>query len=310
MILRQLKIGIKKLGIAALVVAGVFLVDRFCHRQTDGFALYKICSDLSFQKEWEVAPLSLEEETALEGILDQPYTYFAKGAQSYVFLSEDGKYVMKFFRIYHLRPPLLLTALDWPPPFRAYRQSKIKQKRQELEKDFNSYKIAYEQFKEETGLVYLHLNKTEGRHQKLKLHDKIGVVHELDLDRMEFLVQKRATLSYPTLAHITDSEGVESGKQALTALVGLLALRIQKGIKDKDPDLNTNFGFLDGHQPVQIDVGRFRIEPDAPPPSPEGLRDEIIRITDNLNQWLRVRYPALSAHLESEIRQLVANDER
>lgn len=298
-----LRTKVKKLGIVLLSIAGVFCVDRFCHRQTDGFSLYKIRSNLSFHPEWEVAPLSIDQQEHLESILNQPYSYLAKGAQSYVFTSADEKYVIKFFRIYHLRPPFWLTAVDWPPPLQFYRQTKIEQKRQELEKDFNSYKIAYEQFKEETGLVYLHLNKTEGLHPKLKLYDKIGVIHELDLDQMEFLVQKRATLSYPSIAHIAETEGLEAGKNVLTAFVDLIASRIRKGIKDKDPDLNTNFGFL-GHTPIQIDVGRFRIEPDAPPLSEKMIRDEVIRITDNLNQWLRVRYPLLASHLESEIQQL------
>ena len=59
-----------------------------------------------------------------------------------------------------------------------------------LKHDFDSYKIAYENLKDETGLIYLHLNKTDFLKQKMIIIDKIGIYHEIDLDSMEFLIQK------------------------------------------------------------------------------------------------------------------------
>lgn len=286
------------LGCAATLV----LLQRFCHQQTDGFSRYKISSELCFHSEWETPPLSDLEKTELKEILSQPFHYLAKGAQSYVFLSQDKKYVLKFFRIYHLQPPFWITHLKWPWFLQPYQLKKIAQKSEELHKDFASYKIAYDFLKEQTGMVYLHLNKTHDLKQMLTFYDKIGIKHTVDLDQMEFLVQKRAELVYPALAGMVELEGIQGAKDALSQLVDLLCLRCKKGIKDKDPDLNTNFGFI-GHQPLQIDVGRFRIEQTI---SSEKIvdRDEIIRITDNLNQWLRSCYPELSDHLESIIAQI------
>lgn len=291
-------------NVLSLLVTGcaLFGVQRFCRSQTDGFALHKICSELSFHPEWEVE----SHPESLGNILDQPYRYLAKGAQSYVFASEDGQYVIKFFRIYHMEPPRFLTHLHWPLCVQGYRLSKIIQKQEELNRDFTSYKIAYDHLKEETGLLFLHLNKTETLKKSLTLIDKLGIAYQIDLDQMEFLVQKRAKIAYPALAQITEEQGIDAGKAALTRLVSLLALRIEKNIKDKDPDLNTNFGFINT-QAVQIDVGRFRIDPSTPPLSPLEKRDEVIRITDNLDQWLRVQYPELSTHLQQEIRCLASS---
>lgn len=283
---------------------GLVLLQRFCHQQTDGFSRYKISSKLHFHSDWEVPPLDQSEKEQLSAILDQPYHYLAKGAQSYVFLSEDGNYVIKFFRIYHLQPPFWITHLKWPWLLQSYRLNKIAQKAQELHKDFASYKIAYDLMREETGLVYLHLNKTDSLQKSLTFYDKIGIEHHVELDQMEFLVQKRADLVYPALAKMVESEGLESAQVALTHLVDLLCLRSKKGIRDKDPDLNTNFGFI-GQTPLQIDVGRFRIENASATDHVD--RDEIIRITDNLNQWLRVNYPDLSRHLENTIAQIPAH---
>jgi hypothetical protein len=295
----------KALDRVALVIvyAGLLiLLQRFCHQQTDGFSRYKISSELPFRAEWETPPLSDAEKSELKKILNQPFDYLAKGAQSYVFLSRDGRYVLKFFRIYHLQPPLWVTHLKWPSFIEHYRQQKIAKKDQELHRDFASYKIAYDALREETGIIFLHLNKTKELHQSLTFYDKIGIKHEVDLDQMEFLVQKRAELVYPALEQMMATEGVEGAKEALSQLVSLLSLRCSKGIRDKDPDLNTNFGFI-GHQPLQIDVGRFRLEEEKPGPQSVD-RNEIIRITDHLNQWLKRNYPELSQHLEQTISQI------
>jgi hypothetical protein len=363
-----------KCAIYLLAIAiGAVLIKQFCHKRTDGFALYKILSSLPFDPEWDSCFSDLEESGALSKILDQPFYYLAKGAQSYVFVSEDGQTVIKFFRIYHLRPPMWLNALCMPPTLQPYKIRKMIEKRSELRKDFSSYKIASETMKEETGLIYLHLNKTSHLNRRLTIYDKIGIAHELDMDKMEFLVQKRATLVYPAIDCLMKNQSLKAAKEAISALVSLLLTRYEKGIFDKDPDLNTNFGFLyparsNSHnltergiysnnlksgefdkeapqnfcservtiaerqgtsenkhfevkptqsklqtssclsiysmelRPIQIDIGRFCRE--AEKKSPEVIRDEIMRITDNFRQWLDANYPSLAPHLISEIQKI------
>ena len=291
---------LKNILTACGIVLSAVLLKQFCYSKTDGFALYKICSSLSFHPEWETHSIPDHEQELLQ-ILDQPFYYLAKGAQSYVFASADGQTVIKFFRLYHLMPPTWLTSLSFPLPLMPYKLRKIIDKRQELSKDFDSYKIAFEEMKEETGLLYLHLNKTAHLKKQLKIYDKIGIAYKLNLDQMEFLVQKKAVLVYPSIELLMKSQGEGAAKEAISALVQLLLQRSKKGIFDKDPDLNTNFGFLN-KTPVQIDIGRFRMQDEQK--SPEVYRDEIIRITDNMRQWLDRNYPPLSEHLIKEIQQI------
>jgi hypothetical protein len=292
------KISLKMIGFLLACI----LLKKFCHSQTDGFALYKICSSLSYCSDWETSPsISQDHEDEIATILDQPFFYLAKGAQSYVFASADGKTVIKFFRIYHLRPPIWLTALQLPLPLQSYKIRKMIEKRLELEKDFQSYKIAFQELKDETGLLYLHLNKTHHLKRTLTIYDKIGIAYPLDLDQMEFLIQKRASLVFPSIIHLVNTEGTDAAKEAISALIKLLIQRCEKGIFDKDPDLNTNFGFF--HKiPVQIDIGRFRKVQECK--RTEDYRDEVIRITDNFRQWLDQNYPVLSDHLLGEIQQI------
>lgn len=281
-----------------LLVLCILATKRFCYRKTDGFAFHKILSPFPFHPEWESSAASAVPSEELESIFNQPYTYLARGAQCFVFASQDGRNVIKFFRLCHMRAPKWMTVLTFPLIFERYRLGKILERRRSVEKDFNSYKIAFEEMKEETGLLYIHLNKTDHLKKHLTIYDKIGVVYDVDLDQVEFLVQKKATLVYPTIEKLLKTQGLSSAKQAITRLVQLLKFRCEKGIFDKDPDLNTNFGFLD-LCPVQIDIGRFRYDEERSKPSI--YRDEIIRITDNLRQWLDTLSPALSDHLLAEI---------
>ncbi len=241
---------------------------RFCKKQTGSFTISRITSNIPFHPEWEV-----DNNTEIKEILSQPYRFLGKGAQSFVFASDDGKYVIKFFRHHHLK------------------------KNSKLAKDFGSYKLAFDRLRNETGLLYLHLNKTTNLHQTLDLVDKIGIHHPIDLDQYEFLVQKRAVLSYEALAQWIAEGKINEAKEALTGLVQLLSTRSKMGIHDKDPDLNTNFGFI-GTQPIQFDIGRFKLRETATDPN------ELVRITDNLHQWLMQRVPELDEHLKEELKKV------
>ncbi len=275
-------------------------VQRFCHRQTDGFALYKVQSSLSYNPDWDIS-ISDQDLARVRLVLNQPFYYLGKGAQCYVFVSQDDQYVLKLFRLYHLRPPFWITSLRFPFSLENYRLKKIAAKEHELAKDFESYKIAYKDLKEETGLLFEHLNKTTSLGISIDLYDKIGVHHRLDLDSTEFLLQKKASLFYPSLEAWIQEGNLQQAQEVLSDLVAYLAARAQKGIFDKDPDINTNFGICQGKL-IQIDVGRFRKDPSRKNPST--YREDIIRITDHLHQWLEEKEPSLDRHLQQEINNL------
>ncbi len=241
--------------------------ERFCYHVTDGFAEVKIRSTYSYHPEWEPS----EYPALAADVLDQPYRYLGRGAQCYAFLSEDGKYVLKFFRHDHLR-----------------RKGKVL-------RDFASYKIAFDALRAETGLLYLHLNKTKNMGKTLTFFDKIGVRHRVNLDEMEFLVQRKAELALPTLKQWLDAGEVDKAKEGISSLVNLVRERCKKGIFDKDPDFRTNFGFT-AMGAMQLDAGRFRWDPKEK--DPKIYQNELRSITQGLQQWLEKEYPELSLYLE------------
>ena len=126
------------------------------------------------------------------------------------------------------------------------------------------------------------------------LYDKIGVRLLTDLDKMEFFLQKQIS-STPLWKSGLQWRFSDSRKRRCPQLVQLLRARLDKGIFDKDPDLRTNFGFVDG-RPIQLDIGRFKKQ------LAHNSADDLIRITDRLCAWLDERAPALAEHVRKEVR--------
>jgi hypothetical protein len=254
-------------------------ISRFCLLQTDGFTLAKIRSRLPFDPRWEMARNN-EEARA---ILTQKFRYLAKGAQCYVFASEDNRYVIKFFRqkLYHA------SSLQ--------REKKRLQKKLALEKDFQSYCLAYKELKEETGLLFLHLNKSRTFSSPLILIDKIGVEHAINPNDYEFFIQKKALLIPEQIEIAMKQGGAHAAKAALVSLFSMIQGRIDKEIADADANLKKNFGFCDG-QAIQIDIGRFSRGNFSKAHALASLK----RRKEDLHYWINATYPELSATFVTE----------
>ncbi|MDN3506476.1 MAG: hypothetical protein P0S96_04530 [Simkaniaceae bacterium] len=264
------------------------LVYKFCLQATDGFSVRKISSSPSTAQE--------KQQTIPNG----PYHYLGKGAQVYAFVSEDGKHVLKFYRQNRAGHPLFFLKTLLPSKLGNRLLATVEKRRAKRLKDFTSFTLAERFLKQETGLETLHLEATRSP-LWIVLYDKIGIKHTLDLSQMQWLLQEYAEPTYTSLKSWIQQGREEEAKAQLSKLVALLKSRCEKKIFDKDPDLETNFGFTkDG--PIQFDVGRFRVDPTRS--SPDVYRSDIIRITDKLCSWLDKRAPSLSTHVREEIEKL------
>jgi hypothetical protein len=250
-----------------------------------------IQSKVSSKIEWET--------TSCPPCFEQPFFYLGHGAQSFAFVSADGKYVLKFYRHNRARHPLIFLAPLLPVPLKKSLLATHAKRQNKRQKDFSSYLLAYHHLAKETGLLGLHLNPSPVG--KVKLYDKIGVEHIVDLGQMQFIFQKQAEPTYAAIEKWISQGKIEYAKEQLSQMITLLKARCQKGIFDKDPDLKTNFGFTD-EGPIQFDIGRFKYDPKMA--DSNHCRDELIRITDRLCKWLETKMPALSIHIQEEIHKV------
>lgn len=285
-----------------LIVLSLYGLGRLYYRLTGGFTVGNITSDFTYQPQWEVRPLLFSEQEELSKALDQPYFYLGKGCQSYVFASEDGQYVIKFFKYQRYR---LHSWLAYFPPLPAvvkYRQEKLDKKWNKLDGFVRSWKVAFENLKDETGLLFVHLNKTANMGRQMTIYDKIGQKHTVDLDQMEFCIQRKASLLCDTLMEFKGQGDLAGARSLLHQLLTLILSEYSRGLADNDHALMQNTGVAQG-KPLHIDVGQFVFNEAVKQPAV--FHQELFTKTYKFKLWLREHYPELAESLEDELRQII-----
>ncbi len=250
-----------------LIICSFVFAARLTKKATEGFTLLGIQSHYPFNPAWEI------QNPLLPNVFEQRFTYLASGGQCFAFLSEDGKYVLKFFK----------------------HQRRKKKQLKKLSRDYVSYKIAMEMLPIETGLLFVHLNKTDTLKKEARIIDKLGIEHHVDLDRVDFILQKRAEMTYPHLLHLVEKNDLAGAKEAIDSICALILSRCQKGIHDDDAKIHRNCGFIEGRA-VIIDVGRFKMDPRRLDPKVQSA--DLIHCTEKLKSYLEEISPELAQYLE------------
>jgi hypothetical protein len=282
-----------------------YYVGILCDSLTDGFSVARIHSELPFNPEWETSPLSEPAQQELDQALSQTYRYLGCGGQCFAFCSADGKYVVKFFKHRIRKPYSFFYAATLPFGLDHLRQRKLKKALFKHQRDFTSYKIAYEDLREETGLLYVHLNKGTSSNRSLQIIDKLGIGHRIALDQVEFVVQKKAQLVHDKIEDLMADRDPAKAKAALHGILDVIVSRCKKGIFDEDPRIHRNFGFL-GETPIFIDVGRFIRDPRRKDPAV--YQADIQLITKRFRHWLEEAHPELVTTLDEELYELHGQD--
>ena len=229
-----------------------------------GFGAARITSDFSYHPEWAIE--EPQDLMPLKSILSQKFKFLAVGSQSYAFESEDGKSVVKFFIMKHQIPRLSDL---WHP-------EKVEYRRQNLFSIFRAHKLAYSELKADTGLIYIHLNKTDHLKTQLKVIDRLGRTHHIDLDKTEFVVQEKAELIFTHLKKLLVRGDKEKAQKCIQAVLDVVKRRMDKKISDHDKAVKHNYGFI-GDRAIHLDIGRIE---------QVYKEKEYNRIKERINTWL------------------------
>ena len=286
-----------------IIIAGVVAVERLTHTATDGFGITSITSTLPYNPIWDI-PILEEDLQILDQAFNQNYFYIASGSQSFVFESEDQRYVIKFFKHKRWRLSPLLSKIPLPPFLNKKRGKWINKKKRTINSTFNSCKTSYLEFHDQTGIIYLHLNKTDHLHRKIIISDRLGIKHKLDLDNIEFILQKKAIRTDYYLKNLRKEGKIDEAKRAIDSLLQFAVTRAQKGFSDKDPHFVYNFGFI-GSEVIEIDIGGFYRDPRKP--TSYFYSYEIVKIRNKLLPWIKKNYPELAPFTEKRIDEIITS---
>lgn len=317
----QFPLKVKWFGYVVVSVLGYLAMEQLIDLHTKGFCFQKILADdLPFQPEWELSPLSDKTMEEIDQVLNQPFTLIGSGSECFVFISADQETVLKCFKIGFARPVYYRKGLltdefiayagtlssglkgAWIAPFDTLRRRIYGIREFRLFRTFTSCKIAYEHLREETGILYLHLNPTHTFHRALTLIDRNGAHYSLPIDTAKFLLQRRVTLLEPHFKKLLKEGRLEDIKESIDSLIGLIDRRCLKGFSDRD-FINRNVGYR-GNVAIEIDLGSFAFDPAVT--APEGYRQELLLATTEFSAWLKKHAPEWTSYLSKLLEDRLA----
>ncbi len=277
------------LFLAVFLVKGYFTV-------TDGFRVSKVLQGYPISYYWEALPSAFSEEDIPDEILpilNQEFSYLARGQQCYVFESDDGKYVLKLIRTHKERYPFWV----YLPFFDEKRKAEVQWKESRRKRNANSYQLAKDILSEETGLIYFHLKQTLDLKRQITVRDLLGRKYLLDADNMQFLIQKKMV---PLLSEIEkQKDDQEYMLSTIDSLFDWVSKRASKGVRNKNRRCMKNLGFMEG-KIVEYDVGEFRINPDLI--NPYRFNKELLKSTKEFRAWLSSNAPDYTDYFDSQLK--------
>jgi len=288
----------KKKWVIGLFV-GIIALRVLYYWRSDGFSIDRISN--SFPTTYQLSSPTTEQLQALHSICKEPFYYLGKGSQAYAFESQDGQYVLKLFKCYHLKPIPWLEKLELPGFVGDYVQQHLKRRYNKTKLSLESYRIAHDVIPEECGLLFLQIVPSQNFQQKATFTDKIGRTFTIDLENYGFMIQRKVDLIFPTLRKFIQAGNLEQAKELMHSIVQLIVTRSQKGVLDQDPDIHKNCGCV-ATKAQFIDVGSFHMSERAK--LPETYAFDARKITRKLKNFLEEEAPALLDSLEQDLQAL------
>ncbi len=289
-----------KIILTALIMFAAFILWP-TPKKSIPFSMEAIQSDMPFHPEWATRILSPEEDSALQEALSQSFRYLGSGGQCYVFVSADDQYVIKFFKqkSFAIDP----WVAKFPIPYLIdWLKVKKKEKKERVRSNvFNAFRHSFDHLSQETGMLYVHLNRTSHLNKTLSLTDARGVSHLLQLDDLEFAIQKKAELAFRRIDSLMRESDVEGAKKAILKLLKLNLSLSQKGYRNRDPNFRSNCGFV-GEEAILFDVGR--IVPSEEINEPENISKAFKKSTPKFRKYLTENYPDLLKHFDACVEEL------
>lgn len=285
-----------RLGLLAIVL---FSAARIYFVATDDFRLSNMTYELPHHPEWDIV-VTPELSASLDELLKQRFKYVAKGAQSYVFASEDGNHVLKFFKFKHLKPSWVVTYLPPISPFAYYQQRELARKQRKLYEVFNGHKLAYEVLKTESGLFFIQLNPRP-HHQPMyvTVTDKLGWDRQINLRDVVFVVQDRGEPFRSVLAALLDKGDIKGAQQKISQIFDMYFAEYDKGVYDHDHGVMRNVGFSLKGQPIHLDIGKLM--QDEQIHDTKFQHEDILKVVAAINEWVYNNYPEHHPELTAEM---------
>ncbi|MBN2479934.1 MAG: hypothetical protein JXA94_06875 [Parachlamydiales bacterium] len=281
-----------------IILAFFFTISiKAWHKINAGFRVDKITNIESFFEKSQTVDI----DDNILNILDQEFSFFNKGRQSFVFESNDGKYVIKLFRYHKYEKPFwhdaFLKKLSFLDNFIEKLQ---KEKTISYQQTMDSYNLAYEKLKNETGLIYLHIDQNKKFNKIIKIKDRFKRSYFVDLDQTGFVIQRKTNLLIPTLYYMKND--LMAVKNVLNAFFDNINSVYEKNVYNDDRHVLKNLGIISGTV-LELDIGRLKYKNDLL--EFNNYKNEITYYTQYLRKWLSKNIPEALPYFEIKLNDYI-----
>ncbi len=192
----------------------------------------------------------------VESFLKKPLHFIGMGSQCIAFSSEEESYVLKVCKANRYQIPAFLENPLVSFFCNHYLRAKQLRKQEKQNSDFLNYRLSYEKAKKESGIVFLHLEKTIKQSAPIHLKDPFGITHSFSQDDLLFYVQKKAKPLAPYLIDLLHQNKNEELTTFFSNLLHMVEENRKNGIFIKDINPKKNIGVCE-NLPMWIDPGRI-----------------------------------------------------
>ncbi len=287
---------------AALVMPALLcIVGLFCFKSSLPFCVEEIrpVRDLSFQATQTTSQKEIER---LQSVFFQPFTYLSETDQCYLFASKDNEYVIKFFKMRKITPKYWLNYIPFPW-LEEERLNKIWHRERSRQELFGNFKKAFDGFRHQTSLFFVHFFSTNWIKSKVHIIDKQNVSHSIYLDSIPFVLQKTTVSISNYIEKLVEEEKEGEAISSLLLILDLVKDQCQRGFAERDGFLEKSYGFI-GNRAVFIEVERL-IRDDSLKSSLSTLR-EVFKVSQKMSEWLEKTHPSLIKEFQKEAHDLIS----
>lgn len=294
---------IKKWAILSLIIFISVKTIQWWEGRGEGFRLYKIQDEVPYDSRWDLVTTPQEVEEA-KRIIQQKFYYLGHGFQCYAFESEDGMYVIKFFRYQRLRLPNIIMSMPEFPLFSEWRKTRLLSLGRRKEYLLRSFKTSWQHAKDETALIYMQLNKKpQAGFPGVTIVDALGNEYLIYPDNYQFMLQKKALHIKPTIDALLAKTDIAGARDRIDQIFNLLLHCAKRGIQDTDGALirKNNLGFL-GDRAIYIDGGKLIFKDRLR--SVKSFEKDLERLNPLLG-WIKKTHPELETHFHASLKRVV-----
>jgi hypothetical protein len=233
-------------------------------------------------------------------ILDQEFRYLDQGCQTYVFQSQDQKYVLKLIRYSKYELPFWMQVIAFCDRGKAYKEKRQDFRNHKFLHSLKSYQIASREMKEETALIYSHLEKTSCFAKKLVVKDRLGRKFLLDLDQTGFILQRKVIPLRKQFLLYKENHELAKAQELTRSFLHTIREMAKKKIVNCDYNCVKNSGVFE-NRVVFLDMGSFFWAKDKGNPT---LAEEMFVFTKHFRKWAIKEWPELLNFFEEELQKV------